>query len=76
MSELDWSTSRKRKDLDGVERIAVPLGEGFIVSLLVRETSESGECTLVDTTIRSIRATAREVPVAELTSNLPVRAFV
>jgi hypothetical protein len=76
MSELDWSTSRKRKDFDGVERIAVPLGEGLIVSLLVRQTSESGECTLVDTTIQSIRATAREVPVAELTSNLPVRPFV
>jgi len=35
MSELDWSTSRKRKDLDGAERIAVPLGEGLIVNLLL-----------------------------------------
>jgi len=43
MSELDWSTSRKRKDLDGVERIAVPLGEGLIVNLLVRQRSESGD---------------------------------
>jgi len=41
MSELDWSTSRKRKDFDGVERIAVPLGEGLIVSLLVRHKRQS-----------------------------------
>jgi len=31
--ELDWSTSRSRKDLEGVLRIAVPFGDGFIVRL-------------------------------------------
>jgi hypothetical protein len=33
MSELDWSTERKRNDFAGVLRIAAPLGDDLIVKL-------------------------------------------
>jgi hypothetical protein len=39
MSELDWSTDRRRNDFAGVLRIAEPLGDAFIVKLESEKSS-------------------------------------